>query len=191
MGVDIKFSEFRNKLHEDAPTNVSGGTGEGSPNPNMANIDKPMSTVRRGKFAGKDYFDVDGDCYSRCVLGKKKFDKYEKYVGNDEQGEAIRQFGRKNPKSSILVRHKDTGAMMYLRRVDEGIDYSYVEIDPNMTIREVLSASQEEFFGYAGKKIGQILSKFKDMSVNLARANRPKEYVLELPRGGFIEFTIR
>lgn len=192
MGVDIKFSQFCELgLNEDAPANVSGGTGVGSPSPTMANIDKPLSMVKRGKFAGKDYFDVDGECYSKCVHGKRKFQRYEKYVGNDETGEAIRQFGRENPKSSILVRHKDTGAMMYLRRVNEKIEYDYVELDPNMVIGDVLSASREEWFKYAGKRISSFLAKFKDQRVDVSKANKPNEYVLELPKGEFLEFSAR
>lgn len=120
----VRFSEFAKNatpfpLKEDAPTNVSGGTGINSPNPNMANIDAPLSVVKRDKFANKEVFDVDDCFYTKCIHGKAKYAKYADYVGSDETGEAIRQYGRANPKSSIIVRNKNTQNMMYLRKINE------------------------------------------------------------------------
>lgn len=113
----IKSTEV--ELAEDAPANVSGGTGINSPNPDMANIDKPMSLVKREKFADKEVFEVDDQFYQKCIHGKAKYAKYADYVGNDETGEAIRQYGRSNPKASILVKNKNTQNMTYLRRINE------------------------------------------------------------------------
>jgi hypothetical protein len=103
----LDFIEIAKQLQEEAPTNVTG-----------ANVATDQPIVRRGKFANKEVFEVTGDCYSKCTFGKAKYHKYENYVGNDATGEAIRQFGRENPKASILVRNKDTGSMMYLRKND-------------------------------------------------------------------------
>ena len=44
-----------------------------------------------------------------------KHDRYEKYVGNDKLGEAIRQYGRNNPKNSIILKNSGNGAMLYLK----------------------------------------------------------------------------
>lgn len=132
----VRFSEFAKNatpfpLKEDAPTNVSGGTGINSPNPNMANIDAPLSVVKRDKFANKEVFDVDDCFYTKCIHGKAKYAKYADYVGSDETGEAIRQYGRANPKSSIIVRNKNTQNMMYLRKINEETGEEIVETEIN------------------------------------------------------------
>lgn len=67
-------------------------------------------------FAGTTIFDCDPATFQNCRLGKKKYARYSKYVGEEEQGERIRQYGRKFPKNGIVVRDKDTGAMRYLRK---------------------------------------------------------------------------
>lgn len=73
--------------------------------------------IKRKKFNGCEVFEVDSEYYHKCTQGKQKYHKYEKYVGNGEVGEAIRSYGRANPKKSIIVQDSKTGAMQYLRRV--------------------------------------------------------------------------
>ena len=68
-------------------------------------------------FAGVDVFDCDMETFNNCRLGKKKFLKYSTYVGTDEAGEKIRQYSLKNPKKSVILRNKNTGAMLYMRKV--------------------------------------------------------------------------
>ena len=71
--------------------------------------------VLRRKFAGNEVFEVDSECFGRCRIGKKKYERYENYVGNDETGQAIREYGLKNQGKAIVVQDKNTGAMMFLR----------------------------------------------------------------------------
>ena len=40
-------------------------------------------------------FTVDPDVFMKARFGKKKYHRYENYVGNDETGLAIRDYGRK------------------------------------------------------------------------------------------------
>jgi len=93
---------------EGAPTN---NVGSG----NIAGISPPAVMLRRKKFAGKQVFEVDDERFSNARLGKKKYAKYEDYVGNDELGEEIRQYGRNNPGKPIILQHEKTGAMMFLK----------------------------------------------------------------------------
>ena len=51
----------------------------------------------------------------KARFGKKKYAKYENYVGNDEVGEEIRQYGRANPSKPIIIKDSLTGAMLYLK----------------------------------------------------------------------------
>lgn len=64
------------------------------------------------KFAGMRVFDVDGDAHHKSRFGKPKYKHYKKYVGGNEEA---RQYARKKHKEPILLRHKSTGAMIYLR----------------------------------------------------------------------------
>jgi hypothetical protein len=67
------------------------------------------------RFANNDVFAVDTQTFNNARLGKKKYLKYEKYVGNDEIGNAIREYGRKYPKKPIILQDEKTGAMTFLR----------------------------------------------------------------------------
>lgn len=73
--------------------------------------DKPL-----GKFAGAIVFDCDPKRFMDCKMGKPKYHKYQYYVGDDELGEEIRQYGRKYPKHPIILRNSVDGSMLYLRK---------------------------------------------------------------------------
>jgi hypothetical protein len=116
--VDLLIEDFdRNKniLMEDGLA-VGGGhiAGLGVENPNIPNQAEPGKKKRK-KFAGAIVFEVDTDRYMKARLGKRKYVRYEKYVGNDEIGEEIRQYALCHPKESIILQDKTSGYMMYLR----------------------------------------------------------------------------
>ena len=97
-------------LTEDTPTTVTGGIAtRGMP------LGKPPKGMVMKRFAGKDVFSITPSLYHKSRLGKKRYDRYKKYVGEDEVGEYIRQFARKYPKKAIIVMDSDTGCMQYLR----------------------------------------------------------------------------
>ena len=112
--LDEKWEAFINSgeyLTEDVAANsvsaggVAGITGD-PPRP-------PKYMMRR--FANSDVFVVDTERYLKARLGKRKYLKYEKYVGNDDVGNAIRVYGRKYPKKPIILQDDKTGAMIFLR----------------------------------------------------------------------------
>ena len=70
---------------------------------------------KRKKFAGADIFVVDPKTFMKARFGKKKYAKYENYVGTDEIGQEIREYGLKNPKKAIIIQDCNTGFMCYLR----------------------------------------------------------------------------
>tara|TARA_Y100000361_G_scaffold120822_1_gene112587 strand:+ start:5142 stop:5888 length:747 start_codon:yes stop_codon:yes gene_type:complete len=70
---------------------------------------------KREKFAGAEVFTVDPDIFMKARFGKKKYAKYENYVGNDETGQEIRAYGRANPSKPIIIKDSLTGAMLYLK----------------------------------------------------------------------------
>ena len=64
---------------------------------------------------GQKVFVVSPERYYDSRLGKARYARYEKYVGNDKLGEAIRQYGRNNPKNAIILKNSGNGAMLYLK----------------------------------------------------------------------------
>jgi len=71
--------------------------------------------VQRTTFAGKDVFIVDSETYYNCRLGKKKYGRYEKYVGDGEVGQTIREYGLKYPRRPIILQNGESGPMLYLK----------------------------------------------------------------------------
>ena len=102
--------EFEQFLDEDAP--VTGTAG-------VATRGIPLGTPPKGlvmkKFAGMDVFAVNPSLYPKSRQGKKKYDRYSRYVGEDEAGNYIRAYARKYPKKPIIVMDSDTGCMQFLR----------------------------------------------------------------------------
>jgi hypothetical protein len=66
-------------------------------------------------FGGRKVFVVSPERFYDSRLGKARYHRYEKYVGNDKLGEAIRAYGRNNPKNSIILKNSGNGAMLYLK----------------------------------------------------------------------------
>ena len=71
--------------------------------------------VQRTTFAGKDVFIVDSETFHTCRLGKKKYGRYETYVGNGKVGQTIREYGLKYPRRPIILQNGDSGPMLYLK----------------------------------------------------------------------------
>jgi hypothetical protein len=72
------------------------------------------------RFAGADVFDVDMDRLLNVRDPKKPWERFSKYVGVDEEGEAIRSHARRNWKKNIILRDSRTGAMRFLRKRRNG-----------------------------------------------------------------------
>ena len=71
--------------------------------------------VKYEDFGGTRVFVVSSDRWHSSRLGKSRYSRYEKYVGDDKLGEAIRLYGRTNPKSPIILKNEENGAMLYLK----------------------------------------------------------------------------
>ena len=71
--------------------------------------------VKWEMFGGQKVFVVSPERFYDSRLGKSRYDRYEKYVGNDKLGETIRQYGRNNPRNAIILKNSGNGAMLYLK----------------------------------------------------------------------------
>jgi hypothetical protein len=110
--IEERFNQYLNSemLNEEIANVVGRGAIAGTDgNPPVG------KTVMMRRFAGNDVFVVDTKRYNGARLGKRKYLKYETYVGNDEIGNAIREYGRKYPKKPIILQDDKTGSMIFLR----------------------------------------------------------------------------
>jgi|688.fasta_scaffold15375_7 hypothetical protein len=107
------------------------------------------SKIMMRRFANNDVFVVDTKRYLKARLGKRKFLKYETYVGDDDVGEAIRQYGRKNPKKPIILQDGMTGAMIFLRHGKSGL---FTEsFGARLLIEEITQSDLKKIEQYADK----------------------------------------
>ena len=102
-------------IEEEAPTVSTTGVADNPQSLFKKKKKKAYEDVKMSKFAGKDVFIVDSDTYHACRLGKKKYGRYETYVGSDTIGVAIREFGLKYPKRPIILQNGESGPMLYLK----------------------------------------------------------------------------
>jgi len=106
------------ELDEEAPANKTGvnvvGTGD-DPTVWVKKKKRKNAKVKYEDFGGSKVFVVSSDRWHASRLGKSRYARYEKYVGNDKLGEAIRLYGRENPKLPIILKNEENGAMLYLK----------------------------------------------------------------------------
>tara|TARA_B100000424_G_scaffold232791_1_gene195763 strand:+ start:1108 stop:1791 length:684 start_codon:yes stop_codon:yes gene_type:complete len=102
-------SPINKYIKESGPTVVTTG---------QAGLDKNPPGPR--KFAGARVFKVPTSTFLKARMGKKKYEPYRKILGEIENGEEIRQYGRKYYKEPIILEDERTGAMCYLRYGKKG-----------------------------------------------------------------------
>jgi len=101
------------ELEEAAHANsVAGGNVNLDPHKKKKRIN---AKVEYEDFGGARVFVVSNDRFHASRLGKSRYARYEKYVGNDKLGETIRLYGRQNPQSPIILKNEENGTMLYLK----------------------------------------------------------------------------
>lgn len=104
----------KKKVNEDAPTNSVGGgavAGLGVPNPSLPNQAEPG--IKR--FAGSRVFKVPTKNFVMAKMLKRKFARFESYLGDPVIAKQISEYASKNWKEGIVLEDEQTGAMVYLR----------------------------------------------------------------------------
>lgn len=109
-----KQVQYFKHMKEEVPTNaVAGGAvaGLGVTNPTLPNQAEPG--IRR--FAGSRVFKVPTKNFVMAKMLKRKFAKFESYLGDPVIAKEISEYANKNWKEGIVLEDEQTGAMVYLR----------------------------------------------------------------------------
>ena len=128
---------------EEDIANVTGGIAGLDGNP-------PASRAFLRRFAKNDVFVVDTERFNKARIGKKKYLKYEKYVGSDEVGNAIRDYGRKYPKKPIILQDEKTGSMIFLRHGRSGMFTEQFKRE-DVIVEEVSQSQLKDLEAYLDK----------------------------------------
>lgn len=67
------------------------------------------------KFAGSRVFKVPTKSFVMARMLKRKYAKFEQYLGDPEVAKQISEYANKNWKEGIVLEDEQTGALMYLR----------------------------------------------------------------------------
>jgi len=109
------------KIKEDmgaAPTNSVGGgavAGIGVTNPSLPNQAEPGIQKKRKKFAGSTVFTVPTKNFVMAKMLKRKYARFESYLGDPIIAKEIAEYANKNWTEGIVLEDEQTGAMIYLR----------------------------------------------------------------------------
>jgi len=99
----------KSKLIEEIPTNnVGGGAVAG-----LGIGVQGEPGIR--KFAGNRVFKVPTKNFIMARMLKRKYQRFESYIGDETISQEIREYANKNYGAGIVLEDEQTGAMMFLR----------------------------------------------------------------------------
>jgi len=75
----------------------------------VAISDKPLGTVRNKKYR---VFDVSNETFSRFQVGRTKYERWSKFINEDERD--IVSYYNRNKNSVIVLRNSENGALRAL-----------------------------------------------------------------------------
>ena len=145
--IHKKYAEREKMYTEEAPANAAGSGAVAGLDDNPPVGKKAQKALLR-RFANNDVFVVSSDTFRKARLGKQKYHRYERYVGNDDTGNAIREYGKKYPKKPIILQDGENGPMIFLRYGKSGM---FTEsFAPELT-EEVSQSDLKSIENYADK----------------------------------------
>ncbi len=103
----LKFYEEENFIELNEVTNSTSTT--------IQYDAPPVRNVSFQKVGNCTTFDVDFDKVWKSRLGKHPRHRYSKYIGEDEVGQQIRDYCKKNLKRTIALRNTKDGQILFLK----------------------------------------------------------------------------
>jgi hypothetical protein len=93
---------------------MTAGSGDGAVN---LQKDVPLMTNPCGKAFGCKYFTApDSDTYNNVRLGRKKYGRWDSFVGKSEWSKGVSNYAKANRKGGLLMKHPEYNAFMPIRR---------------------------------------------------------------------------
>lgn len=93
---------LENAVPANTTTSVGGGMVGDPPGPDS-------------NFAGSAVFRVSSGAFCGLTKGKNPKDRWKKYIEEDEIGQRISHYARKNPRRPIIIQNEADGSMVYAR----------------------------------------------------------------------------
>jgi arylsulfatase A-like enzyme len=82
----------------------------------VATYSKPMK-FKKTSDQPYEIFDVSSDVFRRFETGRNRYERWKKYLDEDDENQAsILKYAKKHPKNTIVLRCSDNGAMRAIRR---------------------------------------------------------------------------
>ena len=100
---DLSSPKEFSDMMEEVTVSYSGGAAD-------------PSTVAVSNFGRARVYDVDDETFGRARMAKEKRERFNKYVGRGPISDSIRQYSKKNPTRSIMLRNSKTNAYTLLKR---------------------------------------------------------------------------
>ena len=116
----IDLNEMKKVMDEDAPINAVGDGSGGVKLYQKPMMPKPIRRKPSSFFGGHPVFDTHSDTVWKSRYGKKKHDRYNRYLSNEESDQGIKDYAKSNHKKAIILRDSRTGAMTFLRHPRRG-----------------------------------------------------------------------
>ena len=93
---------------------VTVGDGGGAVN---VQKDVPLFTAPDGTAFGSNYWTApDSDTYANVRLGRKKFQRWNSFVGKTDWARGVSAYAKKNPKGGMLMKHPRDPVFQVIRR---------------------------------------------------------------------------
>ena len=109
----LVMKELGEGIEEEMTTTTSVGTLT-DPN-DMGRRKKKKKEL--SKYTESQIFTVSSADYNRCIKGRKKNERWNKFFTKEsEMGAKIKKYSLRNPNAPIVIKNEETGDMMYLRR---------------------------------------------------------------------------
>ena len=103
------LKQYLNEDFSSAPTNSAGGGAVAG-----IGIGKDGEPGIR-KFAGSRVFKVPTKSFVQARMLKRKYARFESYLGDPDIARQISEYANKNYNEAIIIEDEQTGAMQYIR----------------------------------------------------------------------------
>lgn len=112
--LDESMRSFRDHVMTEEVAMTSGGSSDAPAN-SIGNGSIDNTEVKVSNIGKCRVYDVSSDTFVKCRDAKKKSDRFSRHIGTGMVSDDVREYARKNPGASIMIRDAKTGAHSFLK----------------------------------------------------------------------------